>query len=191
MTARRIPAGDAKGAHGGAIASVRTTARSLQPLFLVGVSLRIVLSALMLLGAVYVLRLIGMSDFAGWLVLGLTTGGVAGALLDDDLDLEGRIAEQAARAAVFESDRYGARAHAVRAYAERYLRSRGRLPHALVRLRQPDNHQPFRVYFASRHEQCRRWCLCASLLAARRVAQFVAGGLAVVAAAQIYFLVWL
>jgi hypothetical protein len=187
MTARRIPT-NAKSEHVDVIVRAPAASRRLHPLFVISIGLRIVLSALMMLGAVYVLRLVGMSDFAGWLVLGLTTAGVACVLLDESLDIEGRIAEQAARVAVFEPDRYGARNEAVRTYADCHVRTRGRIPRAHVRLWRPDTHQPFSVYFPCRRAQVRRWCLYASLLAIRRVAQFVAVGLAVVLSAQIYFL---
>jgi len=188
MTARRIST-TTKSEHVDVIAHAPAVSRQLHALFLISIGLRIVLSTLVVLGTVYVLRLVGMSDFAGWLMLGLTTAGVACVLLDNSLDIEGRIAEQAARVAVFEPDRYGARGEAVRTYADSYVRTRGRIPRAHVRLRRPDTHEPFPVYFPCRRAQVRRWCLYASLLATRRVAQFVAAGLAVVLSAQIYFLV--
>ncbi len=188
MTARRMPTPDTHGDHIDAIASVGVAGR-LHPLFLVSAALRAALSGLLMLGAVYVLGLVDVSDFAGWLVLGLTTGGMASVLLDDSLDLEGRVADQVAQAAVFEADPYGARAEAVRAFADEYIRSRGRIPYALVRIRQPDTNGPFRVYFPSRRAQCRRWCLYASLIAAQRILKLVAAGLVVVAGAQIYVLV--
>ena len=183
-----MPTPDTHGDHIDAIVSVGVAGR-LHPLFLVSAALRAALSGSLMLGAVYVLGLVDGSDFAGWLVVGLTTGGMASVLLDDSLDLEGRVADQVAQAAVFEADPYGARAEAVRAFADEYIRSSGRIPCALVRIRQPDTNRAFRVYFPSRRAQCRRWCLYASLIAAERVLKLVVAGLVAVAGAQIYVLV--
>jgi len=81
-------------------------------LFLGGIAIRGGLALVLVLCSVYILNLLDTSDLVGWLVLGLTTAGVAWVLLDHAYDIEGALARQAALAAVFDPDAYGARAEA-------------------------------------------------------------------------------
>jgi hypothetical protein len=160
----------------------------LHPLFLASACVRGTLALLVVLVAIYVLKLLGASDLIAWLVLGLTSAGLALVLLDDAFDIEGKVAEQAARAAVFEPDGFGVRAAAVREYADDFLRIKGRIPFGRTRLRQPGDNRPFRVYFPSRRADCRRWCVSALLASLHNALRFVAIGLAVVMSIQLYFL---
>jgi len=160
----------------------------LHPLFLASACIRGALALLVVLVAIYVLRLLGTSDLVAWLVLGLTSAGLAVVLLDDAFDIEGKVAEQAARAAVFEPDGFGVRAAAVREYADDFLRIEGRIPFGRMRLRQPGNNQPFRVYFPTRRADCRRWCARALLASLHNALRFIAIGLAVLMSIQLYFL---
>ncbi|MGH6690264.1 MAG: ComF family protein, partial [Gammaproteobacteria bacterium] len=114
--------------------------------------------------------------------------GLAVVLLDDAFDIEGKVAEQAARAALFDPDGFGVRAAAVREYADDFLRIKGRIPCGRTRLRQPGDDRPYRVYFPSRRADCRRWCARALLASLHNALRFVAIGLAVVMSIQLYFL---
>lgn len=187
MTVKRVhSAGAGEGRHG-AEAGAERLAR-LHPLFLASAAIR---GALVLLGAlavIYVLQLLGTSDLVAWLMLGLTSAGLAIVLLDDTLDIEGKVAEQAARAAVFEPDPCGVRAAAVREYTDEFLRVRGHIPFGRKRLRTPGSNEPFRVYFPSRRPDGRRWCGRALLAALHNALRFVAIGLVVVMSIQLYFL---
>ena len=160
----------------------------MQPLFLASAAIRSGVALLLVLEAIYVLRLLGTSDLVAWLVLGLTSAGLALVMLDDALDLECRVAEQVARVAVFEPDAYGARAEAVRAYAEDVIRLLGRIPSARATLRQPDTNAPFRVYFPSRRADCQRWLTSALLSCVHSALRLAALSLLVVVTVQVYFL---
>jgi len=160
----------------------------LRPLFLASAAIRGAVALLFVLGAVYVLRLLGTSDLVAWLVLGLTSAGLAVVMLDDTLDLEGKVAEQVAQAAVFDADAVGARAEAVRAYADNLVRLHGRIPYARTRIREPDTHRFFRVYFPSRRADCRRWLAVALLACVHSALRLIAVSLSVVVAVQLYFL---
>jgi hypothetical protein len=187
MTTRRLPAAAHDAPQQSATVSTERHPR-LQPLFLASAAIRVALAAVLVLGAVYVLSLLGTSDLVAWLLLALTTAGMALVLLDHAFDLEGKVAEQVAQAAVFEADAFGARAEAVRSYADQFLRIQGRIPAARARIRQPDNNGVFRVHFPSRRTECRRWCTQALLASMRGALRFVVVVLAVVGAAQLYFL---
>jgi len=160
----------------------------LYPLFVVTAVLRAGLIALLVLEATYLLDLLGTSGLGWWLVLGVTAGVVASVLLDDCLDLEGRIAAQVAQAAVFDPDPFGARAEAVRSYVDVHLRSQGCVARSRMRIRDPDTNQSFRVYFPMRRANCRRWCSTALLTAGYRTLQFITAGLVFVVAVQAYVL---
>jgi hypothetical protein len=162
--------------------------RRLQPLFLASAAIRCGVALLFVLEAIYVMRLLGTSDLIAWLVLGLTSAGLALVMLDDALDLEGKIAEQAARVAVYEPDAYGARMEAVRAYAENVIRLLGRIPSARARLRQPDTNALFRVYFPSRRTDCQRWLTSALFSCVHSALRLSALSLLVVVTVQVYFL---
>jgi hypothetical protein len=155
-------------------------------LFLGGAAIRGGLALVLVLCSMYILNLLDTSDLVGWLVLGLTTAGVAWVLLDHAYDIEGALARQAALAAVFDPDAYGARAEAVRSYSDECVRTYGRVPHGLTHLRQPDDNRAFRVYFPSRRVECRRWCAEALLMSAQRALRVVAVGLIAVIACQLY-----
>ena len=160
----------------------------MQPLFLASAAIRSGVALLLVVEAIYVLRLLGTSDLVAWLVLGLTSAGLALVMLDDALDLEGKIAEQAARVAVFEPDACGARTEAVRAYADEVIRLLGRIPSARARIRQPDTNALFRVYFPSRRTDCRQWLTSALLSCVHSALLLAALSLLVVVTVQIYFL---
>jgi len=162
--------------------------RRLRPLFLASAAIRGGVALLLVLEAIYVLQLLGTSDLVAWLVLGLTSVGLALVMLDDSLDLEGKIAEQAARVAVFQADAYGARTEAVRAYAEEGIRLLGHIPSARPRLRQPDTNESFRVYFPSRRTDCTRWLASALLSCVHSAVRLAALSLLVVITVQFYFL---
>jgi hypothetical protein len=186
MTVKRFhPTGGE--AHHGVEARVDWLGR-LHPLFLASACIRGALALLVVLVAIYVLRLLGTSDLVAWLVLGLTSAGLALVLLDDAFDIEGKVAEQAARKAVFDPDGFGVRAAAVREYADDFVRLKGRIPFGRARLLQPGDNRRFRVYFPTRRTDCRRWCARALLASLHNALRFVAIGLAVVMSIQLYFL---
>jgi hypothetical protein len=187
MTAKRLHSSAGDDAQHGVSVGADWLAR-LHPLFITSAAIRGTLAVLLVVGAVYVLRLLGTSDLVAWLTLGLTSAGLAVVLLDDALDIEGKVADQVARAAVFEPDGYGARAAAVREYCDAFVRVKGRIPSARTRIRQPDDNQPFRVYFPSRRADCRRWFAKALLTSLHSALRFVAAGLGVVISVQFYFL---
>ena len=157
-------------------------------LFISSVAIRGMLALVLFLCAVYVLDLLHISDSFGWLVLGLTTAAVAWVLLDEAYDVEGALAREVAAAAAFDPDPYGARAEAVRAYSDDFVRTRGRVPRGRARLRQPDNNHYFRAYFLSRGPEYRRWCARVLLMSAQRALRVIAAGLLAVIAAQAYIL---
>lgn len=157
-------------------------------LFLVSIALRGALALVLFLCAVYTLDLLHVSDALGWIVLTLATAGVAWVLLDEAYDLEGGFARLAAAAAAFDDDRYGARAEAVRAYSDEFVRMHGHVPVGRARLRQPDSNRSFRAYFLSRRADYRRWCVQVLLMSALRALRVVAAGLLAVVAAEIYIL---
>lgn len=185
MTAKRLHSSVGDQAQHGASVGVDWFAR-LHPLFVTSAAIRAALAILLVLGAVYVLRLLGTSDLVAWLMLGLTSAGLAVVLLDDALDIEGRVAEQVARAAVFEPDRLGVRAAAVREYCDTFVRIKGRIPRARMRLKQAGDNQPFRVYFPSRSADCRRWFARALFASLHNALRFAAAGLGVVISIQFY-----
>lgn len=187
MTAKRVSSYTDDVAHHGA-AREHEPARRLQPLFLASAAIRGGVALLFVFEAIYVLRLLGISDLVAWLVLGLTSAGLAIVLLDDALDLEGKVAEQAARMAVYEPDRHGARSEAVRTYAEDVLRLKGRIPSARTYLRQPDTNAVFRVYFPSRRADCKRWLANALVGCVHSALRLTALSLLVVVSVQLYFL---
>ncbi len=151
-------------------------------------ALRGTLALVLFLCAVYVLDLLHISDTLGWLVLGITTAAVAWVLLDEAYDVEGALARQAAAAAAFDPDPYGARAEAVRAYSDDFVRTHGHIPRGRARLRQPDSNRHFRAYFLSRRPEFRRWCAHVLLMSAERALRVVAAGLLAIIAAQAYIL---
>jgi len=157
-------------------------------LFLSSVAIRGLLALAVFLCAVYVLDLLHVSDTLGWLVLGLTTAAVAWVLLDEAYDVEGALAREAAAAAAFDPDPYGARAEAVRAYSDDVVRTRGYVPGGRARLRQPDNNRHFRAYFLARRPEHRRWCAHVLLMSAHRALRVIAVGLLAIIAAQAYIL---
>ncbi|HXV07697.1 MAG TPA: hypothetical protein VD791_06685 [Burkholderiales bacterium] len=187
MTTKRLHSSPGGEARHGAGASVDRLVR-LHPLFVASAVIRGALALLLVLGAMYVLRLLGTSDLIAWLVLGLTSAGLAVVLLDDALDIEGKVADQAARAAVFEPDGFGVRAAAVREYCDDFVRIRGRIPRARTRIKQPGDNQLFRVYFPSRAADCRRWFATALLASLHSALRFAAAGLGLVISIQFYFL---
>jgi hypothetical protein len=187
MTVKRFHSTGGGEAHPGVAVRAERLAR-LPPLFLASACIRGALALLIVLVAIYVLGLLGTSDLVAWLVLGLTSAGLAVVLLDDAFDIEGKVADQAARAAAFEPDGFGVRAAAVREYADDFLRIRGRIPFGRTRLRQPGDNRPFQVYFPSRRADCRRWCVRALLASLHNALRFIAIGLAVVMSIQLYFL---
>jgi hypothetical protein len=187
MTAKRVTSyADSAARHDEA--SAPEQARRLQPLFLASAAIRGAVALLFVSEALYVLGLLGISDLVAWLVLGLTSAGLAIVLLDDALDLEGKVAEQAARVAVYEPDRHGARSEAVRAYAEDTLRLTGRIPAARVSLRQPDTGEVFRAYFPSRRADCKRWLANALVGCVHSALRLTALSLLIVVGVQLYFL---
>jgi hypothetical protein len=187
VTAKRLHSSAGDEAQHGASVGVDWVAR-LHPLFIASAAIRGALALLLVVGAVYVLRLLGTSDLVAWLVLGLTSAGLAVVLLDDALDVEGKVADQAARAAVFEPDGFGVRAAAVREYCDDFVRIKGRIPRARKRIEQPGDNQPFRVYFPSRAADCRRWFATALLASLHSALRFAAAGLGLVISIQFYFL---
>lgn len=187
MTAKRLPSFFRDEAQHAAQLGAELLSR-LHPLFLASAAIRGTVAILLVLAAVYVLNLLGTSDLVAWLVLGLTSGGLAIVMLDDALDLEGKVAEQVAKAAVFKGDRFGVRAAAVWTYADDRLRIQGRIPHARAHIRQPGSEQLFRVYFPTRAADCLRWSARALLASLHNALRFVAVGLTVVVVVQLYFL---
>jgi hypothetical protein len=157
-------------------------------LFLVSVAIRGALALVLFLCAVYVLDLLYVSDAVGWGVLGLATAGVAWVFLDEAYDIEGAFARAAAAAAAFDPDPYGARAEAVRAYSDEFVRTHGDVPRGRARLRQPGSDRLFRAYFLSRGARYRRWCIQVLLGSAQRGLRVVAAGLLAIIAAQAYTL---
>ena len=154
-------------------------------LFLAGVAMRAALAVTLILCALYVLNLLVAWGVAAWLVLGTTTACLAWVLLDDAFDVEGSLGREAALAASFENDQFGARAAAVRAYSDAFVRMYGAAPHGSARLRQPGSNLAFRARFPSERESDSRYVkvLRISLERALRV---VAAGLLAVIAAQLY-----
>jgi hypothetical protein len=186
MTTKRFHSSGDEAQYGVPASAAR--AARLHPLFLVSAIIRSALALLIVLVAIYVLQLLGTSDLVAWLMLGLTSGALALVLLDAAFDFEGKVAEQAAGAAVFEPDSFGVRAAAVREYADDILRIQGRIPFGRTTLRLPGNNPPFRVYFPSRRVDCRRWCVRALLASLHNALRFIAIGLTVVVSMQVYFL---
>ena len=81
-----------------------------------------------------------------WLVVGVTSAGLAWVLLDDAFDIEGTLAREAALAAVFDPDPFGARAAAVRSYSDEFTRAHGCAPEGQAVLRQPGTDRSFRAH---------------------------------------------
>ncbi len=154
-------------------------------LFAIGVAVRSTLALVVVLGALYVLNLLGTWGASAWLVLGVTSATLAWVLLDDAFDIEGTLAREMALAATFEPDPFGARAAAVRIYSDEFVRTQGRAPHGPASLRQPGTNRSFRAGFPSRSE-CRRWYGRVLLISAQRALRVVAAGLLAVIAAQLY-----
>jgi hypothetical protein len=154
-------------------------------LFVASVAIRSVLALTLVLCTVYVLDLLGTWGAVAWLVLGLASAVLAWVLLDDVFDIEGTLAREAALAAIFDPDPFGARAAAVRAYSDEFVRVHGRAPHGPARLRQPGTDRSFRVHFGSRSE-CRSWYKKVLLMSAQRALRVVAAGLLAVVASQLY-----
>jgi hypothetical protein len=172
------------GEHAGTTASPVWDARP-HFLFVAGVAMRSALALTLVLCAVYVLNLLDTWGAVAWLVLGLTTAGLAWVLLDDAFDVEGMLAREAALAAGFDPDPFGARAAAVRAYSDEFVRMHGRAPQGPASLRQPGTDRSFRAQFPSR-SQCQRWYTKVLLISAQRALRVVAAVLVVVIASQLY-----
>src|SRR5262245_30267071 len=148
--------------------------------------MRAALGLALILCALYVLDLLTAWGVAAWLVLSATTACLAWVLLDDAFDVEGTLARESALAATFESDRFGARAEAVRAYTNAFVRLHGVAPHGAARLRQPGSELAFRAHFLSEGESRGRTARVL-LIALQRALRVVAAGLMAVIAAQLYF----
>lgn len=154
-------------------------------LFVAGVTLRAALAVVLILCALYVLNLLAAWGVAAWLVLSATTACLAWVLLDDAFDVEGTLAREAAFAAAFENDQFGARAAAVRAYSDAFVRMHGTAPNGPARLRQPGSDLAFRARFPSQHEYRGRYAKVL-LISLERALRVVAAGLVAVIAAQLY-----
>jgi hypothetical protein len=154
-------------------------------LFLANVGMRGALSLMLVVCAVYILSLLGTWGALAWLVVGVTSAGLAWVLLDDAFDIEGTVAREAALAAVFDPDPFGARAAAVRSYSDKFTRVHGCAPAGQAVLRQPGTDRPFRAHFASRNSS-RNWYTKVALISLQRALRVVAAGLLAVIASQLY-----
>ena len=94
--------------------------------------------------------------------------GLAWVLLDDAFDIEGTLAREAALAAAFDPDPFGARAAAVRAYSDEFVRTHGRAPDGPASLRQPGTDRSFRAYFAVAQPESRSWYAKVLLMSLQR-----------------------
>jgi hypothetical protein len=172
------------GEHAGTTATPVWDAR-VHFLFVAGIAMRSVLALGLVLCVVYVLDLLGTWGAVAWLLLSFATAGLAWVLLDDVFDVEGALAREVALVAIFDPDRFGVRAAAVRAYSDEFVRTHGHAPSGSVSLRQPGTERSFRAYFPS-SGACRSWYTEVLLVSAQRGLRVVAAGLVAVIASQLY-----
>jgi hypothetical protein len=154
-------------------------------LFVAGVAMRSMLALGLVLCVVYVLNLLDTWGVLAWLLLGVATAGLAWVLLDDAFDIEGVLAREVALAAIFDPDRFGARAAAVRVYSDEFVRTHGHAPSGSTSLSHPGTDRAFRAHFPSSGES-RSWYTKVLLISVQRALRVVAAGLLAVIAAQLY-----
>jgi hypothetical protein len=154
-------------------------------LFVASVGMRSALSLMLVVCAAYVLTLFGAWGALAWLVVGVASAGLAWVLLDDAFDIEATVAREAALAAVFDPDPFGARAAAVRSYSDEFTRAHGCAPQGQAILRQPGTDRSFRAHFAPRNSS-RNGYTKVLLISLQRALRVVAAGLLAVIASQLY-----